>query len=48
MLKFGLMQDFRNPGQWRRPYPELYQQILEQIVRAEALGYASSATRTGC
>jgi alkanesulfonate monooxygenase SsuD/methylene tetrahydromethanopterin reductase-like flavin-dependent oxidoreductase (luciferase family) len=39
MLKFGLMQDFRNPRQWHRPYPELYQQILEQIVRAEELGY---------
>jgi len=39
MLKFGLMQDFRNPRQWRRPSPELYHQILEQIVRAEELGY---------
>jgi alkanesulfonate monooxygenase SsuD/methylene tetrahydromethanopterin reductase-like flavin-dependent oxidoreductase (luciferase family) len=39
MLKFGLMQDFRNPRQWRRPYAELYHQILEQIVRAEELGY---------
>jgi alkanesulfonate monooxygenase SsuD/methylene tetrahydromethanopterin reductase-like flavin-dependent oxidoreductase (luciferase family) len=38
-LKFGLMQDFRNPRQWRRPYPELYRAVLDQIVRAEELGY---------
>jgi alkanesulfonate monooxygenase SsuD/methylene tetrahydromethanopterin reductase-like flavin-dependent oxidoreductase (luciferase family) len=39
MLKFGLLQDFRNERQWRRPYSELCQQILEQMVRAEELGY---------
>jgi len=39
MLKIGLMQDFRNPHEWRRPNPELYRAILDQIVRAEELGY---------
>jgi alkanesulfonate monooxygenase SsuD/methylene tetrahydromethanopterin reductase-like flavin-dependent oxidoreductase (luciferase family) len=33
------MQDFRNPLPWRRPYPELYKALLDQIVRAEELGY---------
>ncbi len=38
-MKFGFMEDFRNPQPWRRPYPELYQALLDQIVRAEELGY---------
>lgn len=38
-MKFGVIYDFRNPRQWRRPYPELYREILDQIVRAKELGY---------
>jgi alkanesulfonate monooxygenase SsuD/methylene tetrahydromethanopterin reductase-like flavin-dependent oxidoreductase (luciferase family) len=38
-MKFGMMQDFRNPRQWRRPFPQLYHALLQQIVRAEELGY---------
>jgi alkanesulfonate monooxygenase SsuD/methylene tetrahydromethanopterin reductase-like flavin-dependent oxidoreductase (luciferase family) len=38
-MKFGFMLDFRNPRPWRRPFPELYNALLEQIVRAEELGY---------
>src|ERR1051326_5017445 len=38
-MKFGFAEDFRNPRQWRRPFPELYRAILEQIARAEKLGY---------
>jgi alkanesulfonate monooxygenase SsuD/methylene tetrahydromethanopterin reductase-like flavin-dependent oxidoreductase (luciferase family) len=38
-LKFGLMQDFRNPRPWRKPDPELYHAILDQVIRAEELGY---------
>ncbi len=38
-MKFGIIQDFRNPQPWRRPYPELYHALLDQIVRAEDLGY---------
>ena len=38
-MKFGFVQDFRNPEPWRRPFPELYAAVLEQTVRAEELGY---------
>ena len=38
-MQFGFMEDFRNPQPWRRPYPELYRALLDQIVRAEELGY---------
>lgn len=38
-MRFGFMEDFRNPIKWRRPFPELYSAILDQIVRAEELGY---------
>src|SRR3954468_21879184 len=31
-MKFGFMEDFRNPKEWRRPFPELYKAILDQIV----------------
>jgi len=38
-MRFGFMEDFRNPVQWRRPFPEFYEAILAQIERAEELGY---------
>ena len=38
-MKFGFVEDFRNPAPWRRPFPELYEAILRQIERAEGLGY---------
>jgi len=38
-MKFGIIHDFRNPVQWHRPYPALYQALLDQIVQAEELGY---------
>ena len=38
-MKFGLVEDFRNPPQWQRPYPELYQDLLDQIAHLEDLGY---------
>ena len=38
-MRFGLMYDFRNPEQWRRPFPELYRAMIDQIVRVEELGY---------
>ena len=38
-MKFGIIHDFRNPRQWRRPFPQFYQEMLDQIVRAEELGY---------
>jgi alkanesulfonate monooxygenase SsuD/methylene tetrahydromethanopterin reductase-like flavin-dependent oxidoreductase (luciferase family) len=38
-MRFGFMEDFRNPVKWRRPFPEFYNAILAQIVRGEELGY---------
>ncbi|MEM7469548.1 MAG: LLM class flavin-dependent oxidoreductase, partial [Pseudomonadota bacterium] len=38
-MRFGLMQDFRNPVKWRRPFPEFYSAILDQIATSEDLGY---------
>jgi probable F420-dependent oxidoreductase len=41
-IRFGLWLDFRNPPQWRRPYPELYAQTIEQVVWAESQGFESA------
>ena len=38
-MRFGFMEDFRNPLPWRRPFPDLYRAILDQICRAEEIGY---------
>ncbi len=38
-LRFGLWYDFRNPPQWRNEPTRLYQEILDQIERAEELGW---------
>src|SRR5438067_12462356 len=38
-MRFGLVYDFRNPAPWRRPFPQLYQELLEQIAYAEELGF---------
>jgi len=38
-IRFGLWYDFRNPAQWRRPYQQLYGEILDQIVWAENNGF---------
>src|SRR5438128_8585999 len=38
-MKFGVMFDFRNPGQWRRPDALLYKAQLDEIVRLDELGY---------
>ena len=38
-LRFGLWYDFRNPPAWRQDPARLYREILDQIVRAEALGW---------
>ena len=31
-MRFGFMEDFRNPVNWRRPFPDFYEQILNQIM----------------
>jgi len=38
-MKFGFMEDFRNPPRWRRPSQDHYRAILDQITRADELGY---------
>lgn len=38
-MNVGLMVGFRNPPQWRVPYPELYAEQLAQTQLAEDLGY---------
>jgi len=38
-LRFGLWYDFRNPPRWRQDASALYGAIVEQAVRAEALGW---------
>jgi alkanesulfonate monooxygenase SsuD/methylene tetrahydromethanopterin reductase-like flavin-dependent oxidoreductase (luciferase family) len=38
-MKFGFVADFRNPPEWRRPFPDLYRGIFDQIRRAEEVGY---------
>ena len=38
-MQFGFMEDFRNPEPWARPFPELYNALLDQTIRAEELGY---------
>jgi alkanesulfonate monooxygenase SsuD/methylene tetrahydromethanopterin reductase-like flavin-dependent oxidoreductase (luciferase family) len=40
-VNFGLWYDFRNPPQWRRPFGRMYADYLDQIHRAEALGFGS-------
>lgn len=40
-VNFGLWYDFRNPGQWHRPFETLYSQCLEQIQWSETLGFDS-------
>ena len=40
-MRFGLVYDFRNPRQWSRPWPEVYEGLLAQIEFAEQLGFDS-------
>ncbi|MFT3967058.1 MAG: LLM class flavin-dependent oxidoreductase [Sphingobium sp.] len=38
-ITFGYLYDFRNPVQWRRPWPDLYRETLDVIVETESLGF---------
>lgn len=40
-MRFGLVYDFRNPEQWQKPWPEVYEDLLQQIAFAEELGFDS-------
>jgi alkanesulfonate monooxygenase SsuD/methylene tetrahydromethanopterin reductase-like flavin-dependent oxidoreductase (luciferase family) len=41
MTRLGVWYDFRNPREWRQPWPELYRELLDQAVYAEQLGFSS-------
>ncbi len=38
-LTFGYLYDFRNPRLWRRPWPEVYGDILDFIEWSESVGF---------
>jgi alkanesulfonate monooxygenase SsuD/methylene tetrahydromethanopterin reductase-like flavin-dependent oxidoreductase (luciferase family) len=38
-MDVGLFVPFRNPPQWRKPFPQFYAEQLYQIQLAESLGY---------
>ena len=38
-MEFGFLYDMRNPGQWQKPWPELYSEALEFIAWTEQLGF---------
>ena len=40
-LKFGFLFSIRNPERWRKPWPQVYSEMLEQVVAAEELGFDS-------
>ena len=40
-MRFGLVYDFRNPVQWHKPWPEVYEGLLHQIAFADELGFDS-------
>ena len=31
--KFGLIYDFRNPPQWRKPWARFYDEILDEMQK---------------
>ena len=41
MTRLGVWYDFRNPARWRRPWPQLYRETLDQAAYAEELGFDS-------
>jgi alkanesulfonate monooxygenase SsuD/methylene tetrahydromethanopterin reductase-like flavin-dependent oxidoreductase (luciferase family) len=40
-LKFGFLFSVRNPGRWQKPWPQVYDEMLEQVQAAEELGFDS-------
>ncbi len=38
-IDFGLCYNFRNPKPFEVPFPQFYEEMIEQIVAAEALGF---------
>lgn len=40
-MNFGLYHALRNPARWARPFPVLYEEILQQTAFSEELGWGS-------
>jgi alkanesulfonate monooxygenase SsuD/methylene tetrahydromethanopterin reductase-like flavin-dependent oxidoreductase (luciferase family) len=40
-LKFGFLFSIRNPHRWQKPWPQVYDEMLEQVQAAEELGFDS-------
>ena len=38
-MDLGLLFPFRNPPQWRKPWPQFYAEQLKQTQISEELGY---------
>lgn len=38
-MGFGLLYDLRNPGQWERPWPDLYAETLDFVAWSESMGF---------
>jgi alkanesulfonate monooxygenase SsuD/methylene tetrahydromethanopterin reductase-like flavin-dependent oxidoreductase (luciferase family) len=38
-ISFGYLYDFRNPVQWRKPWPDLYAELLDFIAWTESIGF---------
>jgi len=41
-LTFGYLYDFRNPAQWRKPWEELYAEILDVVAWTEEAGFGGA------
>ena len=41
-LTFGYLYDFRNPGQWHRPWAELYAETLDFVEWSEGRGFSGA------
>ena len=41
-LTFGYLYDFRNPEPWRRPFSQLYGEILDVIAWSESAGFGGA------
>jgi probable F420-dependent oxidoreductase len=41
-MRFGLICEFRNPAQWRRPHAAIYAEVIEHLVAAESLGFGAA------
>lgn len=41
MTRLGVWYDFRNPVEYRQPWPQLYRELLDQASYAEELGFDS-------